>query len=228
MSHLLLVEDNKDLGNLLQQYLEEHGMQVSWCTDGMEALTSFGSHFFDLCILDVMMPLMDGFTLAKEIHALNDQVPFIFLTARKGREDRIKGLTLLADDYITKPFDAEELVLRIQNILRRVKELKEENLFKISQFTFDYQNLLLISGTLRHKLTRQEAHLLKYLFDHRNLLIKREILLQAIWGKNDYFLGRSMDVFITRLRKYFKDDPGIQIESTRGVGITFLVTGQPA
>lgn len=221
MTHLLLVEDNMDLGAILSQYLQEHDFTVTWCVDGEKGLKAFHEKPADLCILDVMMPVKDGFTLAAEIRAHNDKMPFIFLTARNKREDKIKGLQLQADDYITKPFDVEELVLRIHNILRRVQEQEPASVYKIGDYIFDYNNLTLTIAATRHKLTLQEANLLGYLFKHRNKLIRRELLLEAIWGKNDYFMGRSMDVFITRLRKYLKADPSIQIESTRGVGITF-------
>jgi DNA-binding response OmpR family regulator len=225
MPHLLLVEDNQDLGAILAQYLQEHNFAVTWCEDGEKGLQAFRENNFDLCILDVMMPVKDGFTLAGEIHSLNDTIPFIFLTARNKREDRIKGLKLLADDYITKPFDPEELVLRIQTILRRVQEQNLPVIIQIGKYSFDYNNLTLANSDIHHKLTLQEAKLLRYLYQHRNNLIRREVLLKAIWGKDDYFLGRSMDVFITRLRKYLKNDTKIQIESTRGVGITFHLNG---
>lgn len=223
MHKLLLVEDNADLGGLLKQYLEDNGFQVNWRTNGEEGLAAFRQEPFDLCILDVMMPLKDGFTLAGEMRAINDRIPFIFLTARGSKEDRIKGLTLNADDYITKPFDAEELVLRVQNILRRVHAPQETGAIPIGIFLFDYKNLLLKDKAIRHKLTPQEARLIKYLYEHRNNLVTREALLENIWGRNDYFLGRSMDVFITRLRKYFSTDKRISIESTRGIGITFSI-----
>lgn len=223
MHRLLLVEDNADLGGLLRQYLEDNHFYVAWRKNGEEGLTAFREEPFDLCILDVMLPLKDGFSLAGEIRALNDRVPFIFLTARGSKDDRIKGLKLNADDYITKPFDAEELVLRVQNILRRVHAPQESGAISVGHFSFDYKNLLLKDKSTRYKLTPQEARLIKYLYEHRNNLVTREALLENIWGRNDYFLGRSMDVFITRLRKYFRTDKRIRIESTRGIGITFYI-----
>ncbi|HEY6082767.1 MAG TPA: response regulator transcription factor [Chitinophagaceae bacterium] len=223
MPKLLLVEDNADLGSILKQYLEDNRFTVVWRKNGEEGLIAFKQDQFDLCVLDVMLPLKDGFTLARDIHALNDQMPFIFLTARNNKDDRIKGLKLNADDYITKPFDAEELVLRIQNILRRIQLPAEEGPIRIGRFIFEYKNLLLKEKDIKYKLTLQEAKLIRYLYEHRNNLVTREALLENIWGKNDYFLGRSMDVFITRLRKYFSSDKRIKIESTRGIGITFTV-----
>lgn len=223
MPKLLLVEDNADLGSILKQYLEDNRFTVVWRKNGEEGLIAFKQDQFDLCVLDVMLPLKDGFTLARDIHALNDQMPFIFLTARNNKDDRIKGLKLNADDYITKPFDAEELVLRIQNILRRIQLPAEDGPIRIGRFIFEYKNLLLKEKDIKYKLTLQEAKLIRYLYEHRNNLVTREALLENIWGKNDYFLGRSMDVFITRLRKYFNSDKRIKIESTRGIGITFTV-----
>jgi DNA-binding response OmpR family regulator len=227
MQQLLLVEDNEDLGSILAQYLESAGYGVRWCRNGQTGLAAFREQAFDCCILDVMMPVKDGFTLAHEIHELDPGASFIFLTARREKEDRIRGLKLKADDYITKPFDAEELVLRIRNILRRKSPDTALSLVAIGKYVFDFDNLLLRDGKIRHKLTLQEAKLIRCLHDRRNTLVKRELLLEKVWGRNDYFLGRSMDVFITRIRKYFRDDPRISIESTRGIGITFLIEEGP-
>lgn len=221
MSKLLLVEDNIDLGDILQQYLNEHGFNVSWRVNAEDGLKVFNTTKFDLCILDVMLPDKDGFKLAEEIHQMKPEVPFIFLTARQSREDRIKGLKLLADDYITKPFDVEELIIRIHNILRRIQGGQIETLFSIGDYKFNYDNYILANGRIEYKLTQHEAALLKYLFENRNKLMRRKDILDAVWGESDFFHGRSMDVYITRLRKYFSDDPNIYIESTRRVGITF-------
>lgn len=221
MQKLLLVEDNVDLGDILSQYLVEKEFNVVWCKNGEDAIIAFKKQSFDICILDIMLPKKDGFTIAREIHEFNPQTPFIFLTARQSKEDRIKGLKLLADDYITKPFDVEELVYRIHNILRRAKGVQDETVFTIGNYTFDYGNYTLNDDVRNIKLTQHETALLKYLFEHLHKLIRREDLLIAVWGESDFFHGRSMDVYITRLRKYFRDDPRIYIESTRGVGITF-------
>ncbi|HVB02871.1 MAG TPA: response regulator transcription factor [Chitinophagaceae bacterium] len=223
MHRLLLVEDNEDLGAILLQYLETSGFEVIWRRNGEEGMAAYREFHVDCCILDIMMPVKDGFTLAAEIHQFNPMAVFLFLTARKEKEDRIRGLKLHADDYITKPFDAEELVLRIRNLLRRTVPGKDPGITVMGNFAFDFNNLLLSEGAIRHKLTLQEARLIRYLFEHRNTLVRREELLENIWGKNDYFLGRSMDVFITRIRKYFKTDHRIRIESTRGIGITFIL-----
>lgn len=221
MPKLLLVEDNLDLGDILQQYLKEQGFIVSWSVNAEDGLKTFNVTKFDLCILDVMLPDKDGFKLAEEIHKIKPEIPFIFLTARQSREDRIKGLKLMADDYITKPFDVEELIMRIKNILRRVQGKEPELLFSIGAYQFSCDNYLLTNDRSQYKLTQHEAALLKYLFENRNKLMRRKDILNAVWGESDFFHGRSMDVYITRLRKYFSDDPRIFIESTRGVGITF-------
>ncbi|HUX85277.1 MAG TPA: response regulator transcription factor [Chitinophagaceae bacterium] len=223
MPRLLLVEDNEDLGHILSQYLEGAGFSVSWARNGVTGIAAFRQGPFDCCILDIMMPLKDGFTLAAEIHALDPNANFLFLTARREKEDRIRGLRLQADDYITKPFDAEELVLRIRNILRRRLPGAEPAEITIGKYQFDFENLVLKDASSKQRLTLQEAKLIRLLVDHSNTLVRREMILEKVWGKNDYFLGRSMDVFITRIRKFFKDDPRIRIESTRSIGITFWI-----
>lgn len=221
MPKLLLVEDNMDLGDILRQYLREHGFRVSWSVNAEDGLKILNTTNFNLCILDVALPDKDGFKLAEEIHKIKPEIPFIFLTARQSREDRIKGLKLMADDYITKPFDVEELIMRIKNILRRVQGTEPQLIFSIGTYQFSYDNYLLTHDRSQYKLTQHEAELLKYLFENRNKLMKRKDILNAVWGESDFFHGRSMDVYITRLRKYFSEDPGILIKSTRGVGISF-------
>lgn len=225
MAKVLLAEDDFDFGSILKQYLEIHDYQVTWVKDGKEALTHFTKGDFDICVFDVMMPKMDGFTLAENVVKLNPEIPFIFLTAKKLKEDRIKGLKLGADDYILKPFEADILALRLKNILKRTQQStpKKVALSKIGIYDFNAINHRLILGNDEQKLTEKETVLIQYLYDHKNTLIKREDLLKDVWGKDDFFSGRSMDVFISRLRKYFKQDANIIIESDRGVGLTFKI-----
>ncbi|NOU18883.1 MAG: response regulator transcription factor [Bacteroidales bacterium] len=217
---ILLAEDDTDLGNVLAQYLDLQGYEIVLARDGGEAWQLFNTSNVDLCILDVMMPLKDGFELAKQISSKSPDTPFIFLTAKGLKEDRIKGLKLGADDYICKPFEVDELVLRIQNILKRTG-LQEIEKYEIGQYTFINNELLLKGFEKELILTVKEAKLLKYFLDHQNKLIKREDILIELWGENDYFLGRSMDVFISRLRKFLHDEKSISIETVRGAGFIF-------
>ncbi|MHC1702467.1 MAG: response regulator transcription factor [Tenuifilaceae bacterium] len=217
---ILLAEDDIDLGNVLAQYLELQGYDIVLARDGEEAWQHFNSIKIDLCILDVMMPIKDGFELAKQITSKSSDTPFIFLTAKGLKEDRIKGLKLGADDYICKPFEVDELVLRIQNILKRTGVLEVER-YELGQFSFINSELLLKGPDKELILTVKEAKLLKYFLDHQNKLIKREDILVELWGENDYFLGRSMDVFISRLRKFLQNEKSISIETVRGAGFIF-------
>jgi DNA-binding response OmpR family regulator len=223
MQKILLAEDDLDLGSVFQQFLELNDFEVTWAKDGEDAWTHFQKQKFDICILDVMMPKMDGFTLAKKIKSINTKMPFLFLTAKKLKEDRMEGLKLGADDYIVKPFEADELVLRIQNILKRVAPEQSKEPIQIGQIQFNFEELTLTTPTQTHQLTEKEGILLNFLFQNRNQLIRRESILIEVWGENDYFLGRSMDVFISRLRKYFSEDETVKIETVRGVGFRFLV-----
>lgn len=217
---ILLAEDDTDLGNVLAQYLNLQGYEIVLARDGEEAWQLFNTSNVDLCILDVMMPLKDGFELARQISSKSPDTPFIFLTAKGLKEDRIKGLKLGADDYICKPFEVDELVLRIQNILKRTG-LQEIEKYEIGQYTFINNELLLKGFEKELILTVKEAKLLKYFLDHQNKLIKREDILIELWGENDYFLGRSMDVFISRLRKFLHNEKTISIETVRGAGFIF-------
>lgn len=223
MKQLLLVEDDTDLGNVMKHYLEAHEFEVELCRDGLEGWKSFQRKVFDLCILDIMMPEMDGFDLAKRIKNLNDEIPFIFLTAKDQKIDRMTGLALGADDYITKPFEIDELVLRIQNILRRTARSSVVELCQIGAFVFDRNNLILKGNKREFSLTLQEAKLLQLLLDNKNEVVTRKAILTRLWGENDYFAGRSMDVFISRLRKYLKSDSCVQIENRRGVGFALKI-----
>ena len=228
MKRILLAEDDLDFGNILKQYLEISGYTITWAKDGIEALSLFKNDSFNICVFDVMMPKMDGFTLAEKIIAIKPETPFIFLTARKLKEDKIKGLRLGADDYIVKPFEADELVLRLNNILKRTEkaviDVKMNEALSIGIYNFNTKRLELSCNTYKKQLTQKEAELILFLFSHKNQLLKREDILKAIWENDDFFSGRSMDVFISRLRKYFKLDPNISIESTRNIGLEFKIS----
>jgi len=219
---ILLVEDDHDLGNLLCNYLDLQGFQTSLARNGEEGLTLFSENEFDICVLDIMMPGMDGFTLAKKIKNVNPDVPFLFLTAKSQKEDKIKGLKLGADDYICKPFEVDELILRVKNILNRTGKINPET-YTLGKVEFSFSDLKLICGEEKHSLTLKEAELVRYLILNRNKVLKRETILSELWGENDYFLGRSMDVFISRIRKYLKKENRIQLDTIRGVGFILKV-----
>ncbi|MBC8644613.1 response regulator transcription factor [Flavobacterium lindanitolerans] len=208
---------------ILKQYLDLHNFQVFWAKDGEEALNLFQNEEFSICIFDVMMPKIDGFTLAEKIIKINPEVPFVFLTARKLKDDKIKGLKLGADDYIAKPFEADELVLRLNNIVRRSEKtsLPVSEEIRISDYVFNPQRLELKIGETIQRVTEKEGSLIFFLYKNKNQLLKREEILKAVWGNDDFFSGRSMDVFISRLRKYFGNDPKISIESIRNIGLEF-------
>ncbi|MEO7976136.1 response regulator transcription factor [Flavobacterium sp.] len=227
MKHILLVEDDSDYASILKQYLQFSGFRVTWAKNGKEALLGLPSAQPDICILDVMMPEMDGFSLAEKIVEDYPETPFVFLTAKALQEDKIKGLKLGADDYIVKPFEVEELILRIGNILKRSQKREEKEALQktllIGSYLFDNENYVLKHETITHRITEKEAQLIAFLNSNRNRLIKREEILKAIWGNEDFFSGRSMDVFISRLRKYFKEDSNISISSVRGLGFEFTI-----
>ncbi|NJL13620.1 MAG: response regulator transcription factor [Microscillaceae bacterium] len=219
--NILLAEDDFNLGSILQDYLEMEGFEVNLCRDGEEAHLAFKEKMYDLCIFDVMMPKKDGFTLAREIRTNNKSIPILFLTAKTLADDKIHGFKIGADDYITKPFNEEELVYRIRAILKRsllAPVDSEESIFKIGKYTFDYGRQLLIYGQDTRRITARESEILKLLYLKRNNILRREEALVAIWGENDYFHGRSFDVFITKLRKYLKNDSQLTIENIHGVG----------
>jgi DNA-binding response OmpR family regulator len=225
-----LVEDDINLGDVLCDYLELQGYGVVRATDGVEGLETFKLQEFDLLLLDVMLPRKDGFTLASDIRGLNQQVPIIFLTARGQAEDRVTGFKAGCDDYMTKPFSSEELELRIGAILRRCQQTelkgpaaKEESVFILGKYVFDSLNHELRIADKRIGLTTKEVELLRVLYSHKNQLITREKTLKAVWGSDNYFIGRSMDVFITKLRKYLKDDPNISIVNIHGTGFRLEV-----
>lgn len=226
MKKLLLAEDDFDFAAILKQYLELHQFEVIWAENGEIALDYFKNQAFDICVFDVMMPKLDGFSLAEKIITINPEIPFIFLTARKLKEDKIIGLKLGADDYIIKPFEVDELILRLQNILKRIEQkrsLDGNNLIEIGSYLFDNERLTLNNKNHVQQLTEKEASLIEYLYLNHNQLLKRDQILMSVWKKDDYFSGRSMDVFISRLRKYFNSDPKISIESVRNIGLEFKI-----
>ena len=220
---LLLVEDDIDLQKVLAQYLELSGFHVNTANHGKHGLKIFQERHIDLCILDVMMPVMDGFTLAGEIRKLDSSMPVVFLTAKNQKEDRLKGLKIGADDYITKPFEAEELVLRLHNILKRAGKENLESV-QIGCLHIKYDELIIEDGQNSFNLTPRESELIRYLVEHQNSVVKREQILEELWGQNDYFLGRSMDVFISRLRKYLQAEPSVSLETKRGVGFILKIS----
>lgn len=225
---LLLVEDDSSMGFLLVDFLENNGFEVVLAVDGIKGLELFSSSRFDLCLLDVMLPGLDGFALASAIRSTDSSVAFIFLTARGMKPDKMKGFSLGADDYVTKPFDEEELLCRIQAILNRTQNALLEPQASVAIFgnyALNWENqVLLFLGEPQRRLTKKESDVLKMLCINRNKLLKREDILIALWGENDYFHGRSLDVFIARLRKYLKDDPTVGIENVPGVGFVFNVS----
>ena len=223
-AHLFYVEDDESLSFVTRDNLEIEGYQVTYCENGSKALELIKEQTFDLCILDVMLPDVDGYTIAKEIRKRNRQVPILFLTAKSLKEDRLHGLRLGADDYITKPFSIEELILKIEIFLKRsqINVQEKTSLFQIGHFEFDHKNLLLKNEITERQLTQKEADLLQYFIQNKNEILKRSDILEAIWGEDDYFLGRSLDVFISRLRKYLKADANVKIENIHGIGFRFI------
>lgn len=218
---ILLAEDDLNLGVLLVDYLETEGFAVKLCKDGEMALKAYQNNQFDLCLFDVMLPKMDGFSLAKEIRIKDKKIPIIFITAKSLKDDKLKGYDLGADDYITKPFDEEELLWKIKAITRRSppdnKTIQSE-IISIGKYSFDFDNQSLTIANKTRRITEKESEILKFLSANKNKVVKREDLLKNIWGENDYFLGRSLDVFITKIRKYLKEDPDLTIENIFGVG----------
>ncbi|MDE6560308.1 MAG: response regulator transcription factor [Muribaculaceae bacterium] len=221
---ILLCEDDENLGMLLREFLQAKGFNADLFPDGEKGYKAFLKGKYDLCVLDVMMPKKDGFTLAQEIRNVNGEVPIIFLTAKNLKDDVLEGFKLGADDYITKPFSMEELVVRIDAILRRVKGKKdrEVTLFRIGKFTFDTQKQVLVSGDSTQKLTTKESELLALLCSHVNDILERNYALKTIWVDDNYFNARSMDVYITKLRKLLKGDPSIEIINIHGKGYKLI------
>jgi DNA-binding response OmpR family regulator len=223
---ILLCEDDENLGMLLREYLEAKGYKADLCVDGEEGYNAFLAKKHDLCILDVMMPKMDGFTLASRIHDISPDTPFMFLTAKNLKDDIREGFELGADDYITKPFSMEEVVFRIEAILRRVRGKKNSDqiIHQIGKFTFDTQKQVLSIGDKQTKLTTKEAELLTLLSNKANELLQRDYALKTIWIDDNYFNARSMDVYITKLRKHLSDDPRVEILNVHGKGYKLVIT----
>lgn len=218
--NILLAEDDLNLGFLLVEFLESHGVQVTLYRDGELAINGFKNGNFNFCILDVMLPKVDGFSIAKKVKILNPSIPIVFLTARGMKEDKMKGYNIGADDYVTKPFDEDELWCKIVAISKRaeVAESSTEKVYQVGLYEFDFENLsLTLNGKIK-RLTTREAEVLRMLCQAKKNVVRREQILTAIWGENDYFAGRSLDVFISKLRKYFAEDPKVSIENVIKVG----------
>jgi len=221
---ILLTEDDENLGMLLREYLIAKGYDTDLMADGEAGYEAFMSKKYDVCIFDVMMPKKDGFTLAKEIRMVNTDVPIIFLTAKSMKEDVFQGFKIGADDYLTKPFSMEELLFRIEAILRRTKgTLGGQDVFQIGRFRFDTHKQQLIDGDQIVKLTTKESELLKLLCDNANKVLERNFALKTIWVDDNYFNARSMDVYITKLRKHLKDDPSVEILNVHGKGYKLVM-----
>ncbi len=222
---ILMVEDDQTLNFIIKDNLEQSGYLVTSAEDGESAIKLFKSEKFSLCLLDVMLPKKDGFTLAKEIREIDDHVPIIFLTARSMTEDRIAGLTIGGDDYMTKPFSMEELLLKIRIFLKRSLNSSDtgndQNYYKVGIFNFYFDSLILDCNGDRKTLTYKEAELLRYFCDNPNKVLSRSDILIQVWGSDDYYLGRSLDVFISRLRKYLNSDENIKILNLHGIGFRF-------
>ncbi|HMU69030.1 MAG TPA: response regulator transcription factor [Chitinophagales bacterium] len=226
---ILYVEDDVNLGFVTKDNLLKRGYDITLCEDGLTASHTFQKQKFDLVILDVMLPKIDGFALAQKLRDKDKNVPIIFLTAKSMLEDKLQGFKLGADDYITKPFSIDELTHKIEVFLKRSKvfaespEAESKNIYHIGTYTFDFKELKLFNTTQQHTLTIREAELLRMLSIQRNQVVRREAILHQVWGEDNYYIGRSLDVFISRLRKLFADDPGVEIENVRGVGFKFNV-----
>ncbi|MFN5147461.1 MAG: response regulator transcription factor [Flavobacteriia bacterium] len=223
---ILLVEDDTNLGFVISDQLRTDGYQVTLCTDGAEGFKKFNEETFHLCIFDVMMPKKDGFSLAKDIRKINNEIPILFLTAKSMTEDKVEGFKSGGDDYLTKPFSTEELQLRISALLKRVNiaaDVPDESSIKLGDYIFDTLNFKLKHANFEKTLTKKEAQILKILCKFKNQVVARDIVLNAVWGQDDYFVGRSLDVFITKLRKYFKEDSTITITNIHGIGFKLEV-----
>ncbi len=228
-ARILFVEDDKNLNSIVEDILMFKNYDVVTCFDGDTAMIYYSSQKFDLVLLDVMMPKMDGITLARQIRKKDEFTPIIFLTAKSTKEDTLEGYKSGADDYITKPFDIEELLARIEAVLKRTKFTEslfstgDESVISIGSFTFNSESLVLSRGKEKRKLTKKEGQLLKLLYLKRNEVLTRGLALKVIWGNDDYFMGRSMDVYVSKLRKYLSEDSKVNIENIHGVGFKLVV-----
>jgi|SRR5690554_105351 len=224
--NILLVEDDTSLGFVISDQLKMEGYDVTLASDGMEGFKRFNESNYHLCIFDVMMPKKDGFSLAEDVRKVNKTIPILFLTAKTMVEDKVKGFNVGGDDYLTKPFSSAELKARVRALLRRVDiSVGEEDAdeIKIGHFVYDLLNYTLKGPGFEKKLTKKEAQILKMLGKFENQVVQRELILNAVWGKDDYFVGRSLDVFITKLRKYLSGDPRVSIENVHGIGFKLSV-----
>ena len=223
--HILLCEDEESLGMLVREYLQANGYDAELYLDGEAGYKAFVKGEYDMCLLDVMMPKMDGFTLARELRMINSEVPIMFLTAKNLKDDILEGFKLGADDYLTKPFSMDELVYRMEAILRRVKARNKQMAvrYQLGRFVFDTQRQLLTIGDKSTKLTTKESELLTMLCTHMNDVLERDLALKTIWIDDNYFNARSMDVYITKLRKHLKDDPNVEINNVHGKGYRLVV-----
>jgi DNA-binding response OmpR family regulator len=225
--NILYAEDDVYLSFVTKDNLELRGYNVTFCKNGMEALDTFQNQTFDLCILDVMMPEMDGYTLARKIREVNEHIPILFLSAKSMKEDRITGLMAGGDDYLTKPFSIEELCLKIEVFLKRSRVSGSGKLnrgeLRLGKYIFDYMNLRLVYDKTSQRLTSRESELLKYLAENRNKVVKKEEILNEVWGDDSYFNSRSLDVFVSKLRKYLREDTSIQINNVHGIGFVLSV-----
>jgi len=223
----MLAEDDKNLGTILKAYLEAKGFETSLYVNGKEAFDEYQKKKFNFCIIDVMMPIKDGFTLASEIRTLDKEIPILFLTAKSMQEDKLRGFEIGADDYLTKPFSMEELLARIRAVLRRVSERKKTasaiQIYQIGSLTFDYNRQILTTPKGDNKLTSKETELLRLLCENMNDVLDRSLALKKIWNDDSYFNARSMDVYITKLRKYLKADPKIELINVHGVGFKLVI-----
>lgn len=222
---ILLVEDDTNLGFVIADQLKSEGYGVVLCSNGQDGQIRFSEDTFHLCIFDVMMPKKDGFTLAREIRRINADVPILFLTAKSMTEDKVEGFKAGGDDYLTKPFSFEELSVRVKALLKRVniQDEPEEKILHLGEYVFDTENYTLKHSEFEKTLTKKEAMVLKILGKFKNQVVPRETILTSVWGQDDYFSGRSMDVFITKLRKYLSHDPNISIANIHGIGFKFEV-----
>ena len=221
---ILLAEDDENLGSLLREYLIAKSYECDWFSNGEKAYKSFIKNHYDLCILDIMMPVKDGYTLAKEIRMTNTEIPIIFLTAKSLKEDIIEGFKAGGDDYITKPFSMEELVFRIEAIIRRAKKelVSKQSEYKIGKYLFNSDKQILQLEDFKQNLTTKESELLRLLCNNKNMVLERNFALKTIWIDDNYFNARSMDVYIAKLRKYLKDDPAVQILNIHGKGFKLI------
>jgi DNA-binding response OmpR family regulator len=225
MVKIMLAEDDENLGSLLKEYLKAKDYETDWFLNGEEAISAFKPNQYDICILDVMMPIKDGFTLAKEIRQQDNHIPVLFLTAKSMKEDVLEGFSIGADDYVTKPFSMEELLYRVEAILRRTMNQQkpdEQYQFSLGSYNFNAHKQMLVRNGNEQKLTTKESELLRLLCQNKNQVLERNYALNTIWADDSYFNARSMDVYITKLRKYLKDDPSVQILNIHGKGFRLI------